>query len=564
MNSNIAELKYGLNDKPPFFYMLFLGLQQIFVVAIYLALISFIAIAANLPSNVAQSAISICLFVMGVGTILQANNFGLIGSGFLMTNCPAVTYFAAAVMAAKLGGIHLVLGMTVFAGACEMLFALLAKRLKLLFPIVVTGLTFTGLGLSVGIMAFHHIMAGPKMGNHQEAAYFVFLITLATILGLSIWAKGLLKLVSLMVGLLVGCIVAYFTHLFSLVHLHSIAIAPYFALPDLSYWGFSFNWSLAPLFTVAAIAAGLRTFGCVMTSQEINNIKNKNTMAALRKGTFTDGLVVLISGLAGTYPVGLSPSAIGITKVSGATSRVIAYAVGFFCILFSFSPKIAAFWVSVPVTVVSAGLVVTSSIMLVGGLRLVMSKPLDLRNTFIIGISVILALTPFLFPAFYSQLPSIIQSISHSMLSMIAISAIVLNIIFYPGKKKKVVVSVDNKILSEQELFALAENIGVDNYFIEQANQPLHALLGMIIKQRVNETPIDLALTHDEVNFDINISYQGVFPQLNSKENFKADNLFEDQVYIMGLSSLFKDAMHDDLSLSQKNNACRLRLRFSV
>ena len=48
-----------------------------------------------------------------------------------------------------------------------------------------------------------------------------------------------------------------------------------------------------------------------------------------------DGLSAIISGLFGTVGVGVSPSAVGISKATGATSRSIAFAVAVLCILFA-------------------------------------------------------------------------------------------------------------------------------------------------------------------------------------------------------------------------------------
>lgn len=562
MTAQASTLRYGLNDKPPILTTAFLALQQIFVVAIYLTLIGFVAKAANVPPKIALSMMSLNLMAMGIITILQTFTRGPIGAGFLITNCPAVTYFTASIIAAKLGGISLVLGMTIFAGACEMLFAFLSKRLSIFFPLVVTGLTFTGLGLSVGIMALKHIMLDIHPSAYDGLAYATYLITLLSILGLSIWGKGLFRLMSLMLGLIIGCIFAYLCNIFNPTELAYIAKVPYIALPNLSYWGLAFSWNLVPLFLISAIAAGLRTFGCVMTSQEINGIDMSGNQNALRKGSLTDGLGVFLSGLIGTYPVGASPSAIGVTKAVGATSRIIGYAIAIICFIFSLSPKIAAFWISIPTMVVSAGLTVTSCIMFVGGIRLITNKPIDLRNTYIIGISLILALTPLLFPSFYQQLPSIIQTISSSMLSMIAITAIILNIVFYIGRKSTSQLIINEVNISEKAILESAAKTGVDAKLLTSASQPLHNLLTSIVEQNVNDGPIEVSFSYDQTYFDIIIKYAGVLPQLSKEENFKTDNLFEDQVYILGLSSLFKDTSPENLSIQRKNSAYILKLRF--
>lgn len=563
MKSTLEKLQYGLDDIPPLYKMPLLALQLLFVVAIYIILVSFVTKACNLPVQQAQGVISMTMFMMGVATVLQANKG--IGSGFLVPSCPAIIYFVSSMIAAKSGGISLVLGMTIFAGFVQMIFSMIFFKVRFLFPPVVTGLTFAGLGLAVGLMALKNVMIEPTSIDNSYLFYASFTITFISIFILSIWGKGLLKLMCLMIGLIVGLIFSYYSGLFEARDIKHFQEAQLLSFPSLSYWGLSFSWNLLPLFLICGIAAGLRSFGSLMTASQINfpdQLKADNDV--LKKGVFSDGLSVVLSGSIGAYGVGISPSAVGVTKASGATSRVIAYAIGGFCILFSLSPKISAFWMCIPASVVSGGLLVTSCIMFAGGLRLMNTKPLDLRNTYIIGLSILLALSPMLYPSFYHQLPSLMQIISHSFLSMISIVAIILNVLLYPGKRKKAKIIIGRESAKIEDTLEHINQIGIQGDFAQKTVAQLHDLINTILEQKVNDSDLVISFSHDDVTFMINISYPGIIPRFESNEKFTSDNMLEDQVYILGLSSMFKDNFPDRLSYQIKDGQCNIRLLFSV
>jgi hypothetical protein len=84
-----------------------------------------------------------------------------------------------------------------------------------------------------------------------------------------------------------------------------------------------------------------------------------------------------------------SPSLAGIQKVRGATSQYIAYAIAGWFVLLACVPKVGAVLLALPLPIIGAALVFNGASMLVGGIQIVMSRPRTMRNTFIIGISLL-------------------------------------------------------------------------------------------------------------------------------------------------------------------------------
>ena len=89
------------------------------------------------------------MLAIGIGTIIQVRNSGPVGSGFLIPHVTTAAYLVPSLMAAKAGGIALVLGMTTVAGFFEILVSRFMKKLRVLFPPEVSGVVVAMIGFSL-------------------------------------------------------------------------------------------------------------------------------------------------------------------------------------------------------------------------------------------------------------------------------------------------------------------------------------------------------------------------------------------------------------------------------
>jgi NCS2 family nucleobase:cation symporter-2 len=137
-----ATLVYGLKDSPPPLITVFNGIQHVGLIAVNLVYPLLIFRVVDAPVETVSGLLSVGMLVLGVATFLQALRLGPIGSGFM---CPATftaTYFAPSLLAATLGGLPVVFGMTVFPGGIESAIALLRHQLCAIFPPEISGVIF--------------------------------------------------------------------------------------------------------------------------------------------------------------------------------------------------------------------------------------------------------------------------------------------------------------------------------------------------------------------------------------------------------------------------------------
>lgn len=134
----------------------------------------------------------IACVAIAIGIAQQALPVGPVGSGYLAPPVFSATYLGPSVLAAALGGLPLVYGMTLFAGLIEVLVGLALQRLRMVITPVLSGLTVFVFGLQLGIVGI-----GETLGVVHEhlPAYPLHLVvavgTLALAVSLSVWGSGL-------------------------------------------------------------------------------------------------------------------------------------------------------------------------------------------------------------------------------------------------------------------------------------------------------------------------------------------------------------------------------------
>ena len=383
-----SNLVYAVDEVPPLIKLGDLGLQLVSVLAIYLVLVVIVVREAGASEEAAQQAVSLGMIALGAGAVLQARWRGPVGSGYLAPPVLSAVYLHNSIMATKIGGLPLVYGMTMVAGGLEAVLSRLLLRFRRYFPPVVSGLIVLAVGIEPGLVGAEKLLvAGPDVSAEYFRAHLaIATLTVSVMVGLSIWAKGMLRLLCTLIGIVVGLVAAIAGGHIDHAAAARIWAAPIFAIPSLSNISCSFHSSLVVPFLFAGLAAGLRVIGVVITCQQLNDADWKRPeMRSIKGGVLADGLGCAVSGLIGGIGMSAAPSAVGITKATGATSRYIALAIGFWFAAFACFPKAAAMFLALPISVVGAGLVFTGSFMIVGGMNIITMQAIDIRKTFIIS-----------------------------------------------------------------------------------------------------------------------------------------------------------------------------------
>jgi NCS2 family nucleobase:cation symporter-2 len=435
------NLIYGVDDTPPFAISFLLGLQHVFTMFSTLVLPVIIAREIGVNFAVLQSFVCFSMIAAGTGTIIQGIKRGIIGSGYLCPNLCGPSYMSISLQAAWLGGLPLMHGMTMLAGVFECILSRVIHKLKKLFPIEISGLVVLMVAIlliPLGSSKFVGIEYAGDAINTKKL--LIASITLFTMIGLNIWSKSKLKLYCVLIGMCLGYILSYLFGVLSVSDLNTLADASWFALPGkgVEHSKFAIDWTLVFPFLIVSLCASLKTFGNLTTCQKINNKNWKETdMKNIGNGLFADGISVTLGGLLGGMAVDTSASNVGLSVATSATSRRIAYYAGGIFICLAFMPKFTTIFSIMPGPVMGAIVIFVTCFMVISGIQILVSSKMNVRKTFIIGISFVFGLSAIILPDLYSNVPSWLSPVFASSLTLSTVLAIFLNQLFNIGAPKE-------------------------------------------------------------------------------------------------------------------------------
>lgn len=358
---------YDVHDKPPFWTWFGLSLQHLF---------SMFGATVLVPLLVGLNP-GVALFTSGVGTLLhmlitRGNIPAYMGSSFAfiipMTSVmKTVGYPGVAQGIISVGLVYLVVaGIVTFIGT---------RWIDRLFPPELVGPIIVVIGLSLaGSAASSATMLN---GKYDWKIFVVALITLLGTIAFNMFLKGFLGLLSVLLGIIFGYIVAL---LFGLVDLSPVAAAHWFQLPDFETFmgkdGFHFYpaavLSMAPLalVTLSEHLGHLMVLSKVTGHDFFKNPGLKRTLAG-------DGTASIVAGLVGGPAVTSYGENIGVMQLSRVYSVWVIGGAAAFAVVFSFIGKLSALISTIPGAVTGGVGFVLYGVIAAAGLQVIVDNKID-------------------------------------------------------------------------------------------------------------------------------------------------------------------------------------------
>jgi xanthine permease XanP len=511
-----SNLIYSVDEKPPALVCLVNAAQQLTIITPFLVYPILVMRAVGADEQTVANFVGLSFLAVGIGTLLQAWPAKWTGSGFLISSSPAAAFVPIDIVAMKAGGPPLLTGMTVFAGLAEIGFAQIVRRFRPFFPAEISGLCILLIGIYVGVLAIKSAFGldASSQATVTPRELAVGGATLALMIGLNLWAKGTLKMLCAIIGVICGYAAAVAVGAFDPAAMKVLTDASIFALPHWTAALPRFSLDLAVPFAAAALVCTLRAMGDVATGQKINDRDwIRPDMTSIRKGITSDGAATVVAGLFGVLGCNTQSSANGMANATGVASRHVAFWLGAMLIVFAFFPVIPAALVAMPRAVVGASFLFTGCFIMISGLQIITSRLLDARRTFIIGIALTLSLGHEVFPALYNNAPAAIAPFVSSGLVTGLIIALVLNAVFRIGVRSKATVDIAPGPGAHDAARAFLEQQGARwgarRDVIERAIFGTAQAEESIVEHCNVQGPVSVEASFDEFNLDVRLSWQG-------------------------------------------------------
>ncbi len=384
--------------------------------------------ALGLTTEQLTYLVAIDIFMCGVATILQIVSNRFFGIGLpVVLGC---TFTAVGPIIAIGGefGISAIYGAIIVSGIFVILISTVFGKLVRFFPPVVTGSVVTIIGLTLIPVAINNLAGGQGASDFGSSTNLLLGFgTLAFIILMYRFAKGFVRSISIIIGLIVGTVIAA---VFGRVDFSAVAEASYFHMPQLFYFGMpTFEISAVLTMCLVAMVSLVESTGVYFALGDITD--RKLTEKDLAKGYRAEGLAIFLGGIFNAFQYTAFSQNVGLVQLTGVTKRKVIFVAGMILIVFGLVPKIAALTTIIPTSVLGGamlamfGMVVSQGIKMLG--KVISDSP---ENSMIIACSVGMGLGVTVVPDLFSVLPTGLQIFTNNGIVAGSLTAIVLNIVF--------------------------------------------------------------------------------------------------------------------------------------
>ena len=370
--------------------MIPLGFQH--VVAAVVGIITpaiLIADTCGLTAEERTLMIQVSLILTAVATLLQLFPiFGRIGSRLPVIMGISFAYIPTLQAIGGEFDLATILGAEIVGGCVAILFGIFVKWIRPLFPPLVTGPVIFTIGLSLYPTAVRYMAGGNAtsewFGNPRSWA--VALITLAVVVFLNNFTKGILKLASILIGMVVGYVIAYFL---GIVDLSGVSGAAWFALPQFMPFEIKFVPSACVSLAIVYVVNAVQTIGD-LSSTTMGGMDRLPTDKELSGGIIGQGVMSIVGAFFGGLPTASYSQNVGIVTVNRVINRAVFTLAAGVLLVAGLVPKFASILTTIPQCVIGGATISVFATITMTGIRMITEGGFTPRKSSVVGLSVAL------------------------------------------------------------------------------------------------------------------------------------------------------------------------------
>ena len=419
---------YSLDGRVPILKSIPFGLQHVLAMFVAnIAPIMIVAGAGGLSTQETASLIQTAMIVAGIGTLVQLFSVWKLGARLPIVMGISFTFVSVFCFVGPKWGYGAVIGAALVGGVLEGLLGLFAKYWRGLIAPIVSACVVTAIGfslLSVGANSFAGGSGAADFGSAQN--WILGTITLVCCILFNIFAKGHLKQLSVLFGLVVGYIAAVCMGKVDFSALEGVALV---SLPRLMPYKPEFNLSAIVSVFMIFLVSATETIGD--TSAMTNTALGREATEKEISGSLAcDGLISSLSACFGCMPITSFSQNVGLLAMTRVINRyTIATGAGVL-ILAGIFPAFGAILATLPEAVLGGCTIMMFGNIVISGLQMIGGCGFSQRNITIAALSLSIGLGFTQVPEMFAIFPDIIRTIfAENCVAVVFLAAIIMNIL---------------------------------------------------------------------------------------------------------------------------------------
>ena len=420
---------YRLDGRVPLLKAVPFGLQHILAMFVSnLTPITIIAAAGGLSQAEVAVLLQNAMLVAGIATLIQLFPVWRIGSRLPIVMGVSFTFVTVLSTVAASYGYPAVIGAAICGGVFEGVIGLFARYWRKIIAPVVASSVVIAIGYSLFTVGARSFGGGYAEDFGSASNLLLGAVTLTVCLGWNILARGYLKQLSVLAGLVVGYILAVFMGKVDLSVIFSEGIVSLPALlPFVPEFHMGAIFSVAIIFMVSAA----ETIGDT-TDMVSGGLGREITSKEISGSLACDGFASVVSALFGCPPVTSFSQNVGLVNMTKVVNR-FTIATGAGCMLLAgFLPPVGNFFASLPESVLGGCTIMMFGTIMVSGIQMLSRAGFTQRNMTIaaLSLSVGIGFTAASEIDLWRIFPEVVQSVfSANVVAVVFVVSILLNLI---------------------------------------------------------------------------------------------------------------------------------------
>lgn len=419
---------YNLDGNVPILKSIPFGLQHVLAMFVAnIAPIMIVTATSGLNTQETAKLIQTAMIMAGIGTLVQLFSIWKLGARLPIVMGISFTFVSVFCYVGPKWGYGAIIGAVIVGGIFEGLIGLFAKYWRKIISPIVSACVVTAIGfslLSVGANSFAGGAGATDFGSVQN--WILGTVTLVCCILFNIFAKGHLKQLSVLFGLVVGYIVALCMGKVDLSSLQGVAIV---SLPEILPYKPEFNLSAIISVMMIFLVSATETIGD--TSAMTNTVlKREATDKEISGSLACDGFISSLSAFLGCMPITSFSQNVGLLAMTKVVNRyTIATGAGILLLAGVF-PVFGAILATLPEAVLGGCTIMMFGNIVISGLQMIGSCGFSQRNITIAALSLSIGLGFTQVPEMFNIFPDIIRTIfAENCVAVVFLAAIIMNLI---------------------------------------------------------------------------------------------------------------------------------------
>ncbi len=411
------------------------GLQHI--LAMFVANIAPILIVAGvikMPVEQSAALVQSAMIIAGIGTLIQLYPVWRIGSGLPIVMGISFTFVSIACVIGSKYGYGGIMGAVLVGGILEGLLGLGAKYWRRFIPPIVAATVVTSIGFSLLAVGANSFGGGFGNPNFGDAKYIIVgTVTLFSCIGFNVFAKSFYKQLSVLFGLVVGYITAYF---FGLVNLSKMTEVGFIAIPKIMPFTMEFHADAIFAFFLIFLVSATETIGDTSAMTAIGlrrNVTEKEVAGSIA----CDGFISSLSSVFGCMPITSFSQNVGLIAMTKVVNRFAIMTGAVIMILSGLFPALGVLLASLPESVLGGCTLMMFGSIVVSGVQMIAGCGYSTRNITIASLALSIGIGFTQTPAIFKIFPDLVKNVfAENCVAVVFIVAMVLNLVLPVDKEE--------------------------------------------------------------------------------------------------------------------------------